>query len=83
VFVQLKRRLYILSCKLRLKLKNIPPFIMACCVLHNLAKMINMPYHPSVWTTMKRRTVLKVTSARVETRAVQTRTTRGPKEGRT
>lgn len=43
VFGQLKSRFYMLGCRIRLKLSNIPPFIMACFVLHNIAKRMRVP----------------------------------------
>jgi hypothetical protein len=43
VFGQLKRRFYMLGSKIRLGLKNIAPFVLACCVLHNIAKQRRVP----------------------------------------
>ena len=42
-FGQLKRRFPILRYGIRLKLENIPKCIMACFVLHNVAKFLNDP----------------------------------------
>lgn len=39
-FGQLKRRFPILKYVIRVKLENVPTFVIACCVLHNLAKYL-------------------------------------------
>jgi hypothetical protein len=42
-FGVLKRRFYMLSVRVRLRLENIPQFILACFVLHNIAKEMGVP----------------------------------------
>lgn len=43
VFGQLKRRFPILGNRVRVATRNIPKLIVACCVLHNIAKILNDP----------------------------------------
>ena len=42
-FGQLKRRFPILQGRVRIQLRNVPSLIVACCILHNVAKYIKDP----------------------------------------
>ncbi|CAH1986388.1 unnamed protein product [Acanthoscelides obtectus] len=58
-FGQLKRRFPILQYVCRVKLENVPKIIIACIVLHNVAKSLGYPDNK---TQMKMKEILRMTN---------------------